>query len=125
MPAAKLSKALRMCCICTRIWYAALLILTIASTGWAQDSIRFQLRYRNFHLQQPPRFGVQHPLAKAAVPFSWQPTTRSLQLQPVPVHWGWGLFCIGEYKLQQAIRIPLYLRLGNLEYVNRMEGKLK
>lgn len=114
-----------MFCIWNGFWYAALLILTISSTGRAQDSIRFRLRYLDFQIQQQPRFEIPHPFTKTAVPYRSQPATRSLHLQPVPAHWGWGVFCIGEYKLQQAIRIPLHFRLGNLEYVNRMEGKLK
>lgn len=43
----------------------------------------------------------------------------------VPARWGWGVFCVGEYKLQQATRVPIHFRLGNLEYVNRLEGKLR
>lgn len=32
--------------------------------------------------------------------------------------------CRQELKMQQAIKLPLYLRLGNLDHVNRLEGKL-
>ena len=31
--------------------------------------------------------------------------------------------CRQELKMQQAIKLPLYLRLGNLDHVNRLEGK--
>ncbi len=34
-----------------------------------------------------------------------------------------GFFCREELKLEKAIRIPLRLRLGNLQYVDRVEGK--
>lgn len=33
--------------------------------------------------------------------------------------------CRQELKLQQAIQLPLYLRLGNLDQVNKLEGKYR
>ncbi len=31
--------------------------------------------------------------------------------------------CDKEYRLQKTLRVPVFIRLGSLEYVNHLEGK--
>ena len=34
-----------------------------------------------------------------------------------------GFFCKEELVIQKTLKLPIYFRLGSLEYCNRMEGK--
>jgi hypothetical protein len=47
-------------------------------------------------------------------------------LRPVPADYYRAhlpFTCDKEYKMQKALRLPVFIRLGSLEYVNRLEGK--
>jgi hypothetical protein len=36
---------------------------------------------------------------------------------------GWGWFCHSEHRFRQTTKVPLFVRLGSVEQVNRLEGK--
>jgi hypothetical protein len=115
---AKISKPHRMRCFWNGICYAAFFFLTIPSHTKGHDSIRYQPKIPAFQLRQPIT-----AIRLTAVPPAQ--IRRVVAMPSVPAQWGWGVFCVGEYKLQQVTRVPLHFRLGSLEYVNRLEGKLR
>jgi hypothetical protein len=47
-------------------------------------------------------------------------------LPPIPANYYtqcFGIICKKELQLQKKTNLPLFFRLGSLEYVNRLEGK--
>jgi hypothetical protein len=49
--------------------------------------------------------------------------TKVAGISPAGSMASWGVFCHAEHRFRQSTRLPLYLRLGSVEMVNRLEGK--
>jgi hypothetical protein len=95
----------------------AILFLTMPILGRAQkaDSVQL-LKQRTFSIQ-PQIFNKYNHLQAV----SEKEKLQKPNLGSPFAHW--GFMCVGEYKLEQKTGIPLRVRLGSLDYVNKLEGK--
>ena len=114
---AKLEKNMVMCKNWNNFCGLAILFLTIPILCRAQQTDSVRVSNRNPVIIQPQIFNKYSQLqtidekAKLQKPNLGSPFAH------------WGFMCVGEYKLEQKTGIPLRVRLGSLDYVNKLEGK--
>ena len=95
----------------------AILFLTIPILGRAQQADSVRVSNRNPIIIQPQIFNKYSQLQAVSPKGKLQKPNLGSPF----AHW--GFMCVGEYKLEQKTGIPLRVRLGSLDYVNKLEGK--
>ena len=101
-----------------RFIYGAILLLSFAVQANAQ-STRFSL----IDEQSTPLFSDS---TKAQITLSQKYPTNPLQITPIPKAYCYedlAIFCKLEVKLEKTLKFPVKIRLGEVNYVEMLEGK--
>lgn len=99
-----------------RIWIIALVFFASVGLGHAQSAgLRFDPKWRMAGIADE-KFSLTKSLSFASN------TTQ----KPMPRAWCYSdlaFFCKMEVKMEKATRFPIKFRLGDVQYVDRLEGK--
>ncbi len=63
-----------------------------------------------------------HPVSFAPVKDAGKISTYKLPADFYTTHL--GFFCTKELQIQKTLKLPVFFRLGSLQYCNKLEGKL-
>lgn len=78
-------------------------------------------------LQQKPLPFIIPSIHLVVYPFSFNYFPKTLHNStPIPNYYDYNklaFFCKVEVKLEKAVKLPIKFRLGEVEYVDRLEGK--
>ena len=99
------------------IWFRWLAFACLSTCGWASEL--------KAEVDSLPRLVLPMPATKerGAIPFQKPFRLPAAPIGPDAYARNMGFFCRQEWRWEKTVRIPLRLRLGSLEYVDRMEGK--
>lgn len=113
--------------------FICLILFIFGSYSIIAQSSDFQVLGKSIHsLKEPvklnplahPRFLPLHAgfLRTKSTPNSVYPYSKTFSISE-QYYEHLGFFCKAELRLEQASRIPIKIRLGEVQYVERMEGK--
>lgn len=109
-------------CSMRRVFFTILASLLLKGAAAQSTSVQF---LQESLRKKPVLSGISTTAIREQQPLpnSQRPSLRPQSISPdfYARYMAWT--CRQELKMQQAIKLPLYLRLGNLEHVNRLEGK--
>ena len=99
-----------------RIWITALVFFASVSLGHAQSAgLRFDQNWIKLGIADE-KFSLTKSLSIAS----------NTPQKPMPHAWRYSdlaFFCKMEVKMEKATRFPIKFRLGDVQYVDRLEGK--